>query len=384
MSSGYISQPYQTHTSSGANDHGGFYGNLFFRRWGGTNSVWAFNPVTHKRKRVLKDNEYGLQFQQGRLPLCDLYSPIYPDSKWTGSCEEIGPTSNPPSPWTEADELKLLARLVDQVKNNEFNLGNFVGEGHETISMFATNAARIAQALRALRKGNIAAAAKHLGVPSKQSSKSFAKALNDGRQSFANGWLELQYGWLPLLKDIHAGAETLARSQVNLPQKRRFSASGSAKFKAVMNGTQGFKFDGERIVRKRYTVVLREEYSPVASLGLLDPEVVAWELTPFSFVADWFIPIGTFLETRAHIRRFNGTWVRSIKDSYMYQCRPFSSPIWTPRDGSLDIFSKTINFDRFVSTEVPPIPLPKFKSLKKALSVRHLENALALIQQAVR
>jgi hypothetical protein len=32
------------------------------------------------------------------------------------------------------------------------------------------------------------------------------------------------------------------------------------------------------------------------SLGLLNPLQVAWELVPFSFVVDWILPIGSFLE----------------------------------------------------------------------------------------
>ena len=32
------------------------------------------------------------------------------------------------------------------------------------------------------------------------------------------------------------------------------------------------------------------------SLGLINPLLVAWELTTLSFVFDWFIPVGTFLE----------------------------------------------------------------------------------------
>jgi hypothetical protein len=32
-------------------------------------------------------------------------------------------------------------------------------------------------------------------------------------------------------------------------------------------------------------------------LGLINPAVVAWELVPFSFLVDWFIPVGKFLDS---------------------------------------------------------------------------------------
>lgn len=33
------------------------------------------------------------------------------------------------------------------------------------------------------------------------------------------------------------------------------------------------------------------------TLGLTNPAAIAWELVPFSFVVDWFIPIGNFLNS---------------------------------------------------------------------------------------
>jgi hypothetical protein len=30
-------------------------------------------------------------------------------------------------------------------------------------------------------------------------------------------------------------------------------------------------------------------------LGFVNPGVIAWELVPFSFVIDWFVPVGNFL-----------------------------------------------------------------------------------------
>jgi hypothetical protein len=30
-------------------------------------------------------------------------------------------------------------------------------------------------------------------------------------------------------------------------------------------------------------------------LGFVNPAVIAWELVPFSFVVDWFVPVGNFL-----------------------------------------------------------------------------------------
>jgi hypothetical protein len=42
-----------------------------------------------------------------------------------------------------------------------------------------------------------------------------------------------------------------------------------------------------------------------ARLGLLNPAEVIWELVPFSFVADWFLPIGDYLSALDAPMRFS-------------------------------------------------------------------------------
>ena len=37
----------------------------------------------------------------------------------------------------------------------------------------------------------------------------------------------------------------------------------------------------------------------LSQLGLTDPLGIAWELTRLSFVADWFVPIGAWLQARS-------------------------------------------------------------------------------------
>lgn len=48
-------------------------------------------------------------------------------------------------------------------------------------------------------------------------------------------------------------------------------------------------------------------------LGLLDPVSLAWNLLPMSFVFDWFIPVGTFLDG------FTATEGLTYQDGYTTQ-----------------------------------------------------------------
>lgn len=377
MSAGHILQPFHYHPSDGPYDTSGNYGHYFRRDWSGANSSWD----SSKRKLILTDNPYSMEFVSETADL-GAWSYGLDPTIWTGSTTQFMSSDFLPDPWNDSEELKLQARLVGQVRDHDFNLGTFLGEGRESIKMIADTAYKLASAARSLRKGNVAAAAKHLGVPLKKgSSGRRSLSLGDSEQALSNAWLELQYGWKPLLKDTQSAAEAMA-NLLNKPMKRRFSSSGSARNSGTTLGGGLFLTKSESVTRKRYTVVLREDYSPIASLGLLDPEVVTWELVPFSFVADWFLPIGTFLETRAHIGRFQGTWVASSKRTTVTSVIPHSSPAITEHNGISTRFRKTVSFSRSISSLPPRTPTPSFKPLNKALSLGHLENGLALLAQA--
>jgi hypothetical protein len=123
--------------------------------------------------------------------------------------------------------------------------------------------------------------------------------------------------------------------------------------------------------------------SEIRQMGVLDPLSVAWEVLPFSFVADWFIPIGTYLENLNQIPFLKG---RFMVTAYRRTEGPFS-----PReDTSLNCVSQLslpqgdrflrIGLTRTVSTSLNP-PLPKF-DLGGAASVKRVLNAISLAQLA--
>jgi len=118
--------------------------------------------------------------------------------------------------------------------------------------------------------------------------------------------------------------------------------------------------------------------------GLTDPASVLWELTPYSFVADWFIPIGNYLAARSLASALTGTFVttktRRVFCAYEGLANTDNGIVrtvyTTPPKGNCAL----INVTRTVSTSLN-VPVPSFKTLDKVASWKHCANAVALLVQ---
>lgn len=125
-----------------------------------------------------------------------------------------------------------------------------------------------------------------------------------------------------------------------------------------------------------------EQMSAARQLGLVDPATVVWELIPYSFVVDWFLPIGSYLENLNQIPTLSGRFL-TIK-STRYQggnVGKTSSPVnWTkiPTIGQF-----YLKIDRTVSSSLA-VPKPQFNKLSDAMSPTRIWNAIALVTQRLR
>jgi hypothetical protein len=122
-------------------------------------------------------------------------------------------------------------------------------------------------------------------------------------------WLAYQYGWSPLLSDVYNAAERLSLKDGLLTDRYRYGATGKADDKwidvsnvvrqnLVSNCGLDLITSHENQVRVKTRVdgyISSAGWRTAAQWGLTNPINVAWELLPFSFVLDWFIPIGSYL-----------------------------------------------------------------------------------------
>lgn len=132
-----------------------------------------------------------------------------------------------------------------------------------------------------------------------------------------NLWLQWHYGVMPLMFSIEGAIKTYnalveaAKKQPPTPQTYRSkrSTSGSAKGVVTVNITttpswsvniyDTYTRNVDRTIKVRCGLV--STYKPclesMASVQLRDLPATVYELIPFSFVVDWFWPLGTFIRT---------------------------------------------------------------------------------------
>lgn len=368
--------------------------------------------VTRKHREYFEDkprkkspNPYSVQFEQMDASLREFDNfhqfdggdPIH-WGRWS-DCSLLTPPGGPafrihPAYQTRDPnkDIALVQKLREKLRGSDFNMSVFLGEGHQTLQLIGDTAVKVARAYSLYRQGNIVAATKTLLNQRKQPPRQI-------RKKTASNWLELQYGWLPLLSDMREGAIQLAH-RLNVPMSQRYSVrnsndiqkrGGSGVF--PMNTSPGWSLEFENVQQlasRQIVAYIREPESIPKLLGLMDPELVAWELVPFSFVVDWFAPVGSWLEARAFSSSLNGLFVTT--DFQKVHCDGFKRA--TFRDDSISMTSTMIpvtdggyrytgiSVNRSVSSSLS-VPMPKVKPLNKALSFQHCLNGLAVLSSVV-
>lgn len=284
------------------------------------------------------------------------------------SVQDGGTCKNPTWKWVPNDDIALAGKLRTGVAGSDFNLGVFLGEGTKALDMMAGAASGIFGAYGAARKGNFGLAAKMLLDRSRTGPPK--------RKVVANNWLELQYGWLPLVNDVYEGAIFLAH-HLNVPLQKVYRVSRRVSGHSYQIGnTSAWSFEGVNVVESKQIKAIIREKNVVGLSGLVDPLPVLWELLPYSFIIDWFIPIGNYLAGRGLASSIEGTFVTSYYRLFDSGKPRLKAPL-VYNSGSNAFKYKKIILDRSVSSSLN-IPLPTVKPLGDVPSWKRAANGIAL------
>lgn len=281
------------------------------------------------------------------------------------------------------DELRLQSKLLEKVKGHQFNLAVFAGEGKKTIDMVCGTIGTLTRAFLALKHGDFTTAARQLGASPKGRRPLTTKDVG-------SRWLELQYGWKPLIGDCYEAAK--AYENITAAPRRTSVRTSIQKDREVLvsGGSAGsfYRANGKLLRRKSIRYELTENLSAARQLGLLNPWSVAWELLPYSFVLDWFVPIGTYLDNYAQIPKLKGRFMTSTL--YGGEGLDFSekNPTSVGFNGDEIIEYQSMpsisyverRVTRTVSTSLTP-PLPTF-NIRGLEAGSRVWNALALARVA--
>jgi hypothetical protein len=259
--------------------------------------------------------------------------------------------------------------------------------------MIADTAKRVSGALIALKNGNIPGAVKSLWRtrrPRYNGSK-----LPKVGQNLASNWLALQYGWKPLLQDVKESMAALARLNVGSPFVHR--ATGSATVDLLKESDIKFRLDSNQLAGKTYFYqTTRAKYTLrykvddnlkafLAQTGFTNPLNLGWEVLPFSFVVDWFVPLGPFLETLSAwdgLKFVDGSVTDFSRETVFSSVGFAGITPSAPGQQFQDISRwsrKTIHLSRSLLNEMPTALMPSGFNNGLA-SITHATNALALMR----
>lgn len=191
---------------------------------------------------------------------------------------------------------KFISKMHESV-----SLGMALAERREAVSMIAKRCNDIADAYRALRRGDFKKFLARLDVPPKKRHRGLVQVRSKQVSAL---WLEYWFGWSPFVNDIYTGIQLLDSPY---PSSRVTGAGVDH-----LTQTTGFqRYDMTAIVKcGAYVSVDNEMLYRANQFGVVNPALVAWELVPFSFLVDWFVPVGNYL------RSYTDFVGLSIRDPY--------------------------------------------------------------------
>lgn len=196
-------------------------------------------------------------------------------------------------------------------------------------------------------------------------------------------WLESRYGWRLLIydiKDIIKAINSLDEHRLRYRESVGHTESSTSQwthayYSELYNSLTTFTDVVE--VGARGTVVADIEPPKVS----LNPVTTAWELIPYSFVADWFVNVGKYLESMSFLalsqKHYAAAGYRATAT------RSGSSEVtWTHSQWVVDEYS----FDSYSASEVTvrnPASVPLSPSIDVNLNAEKLADLGALTSQAM-
>lgn len=226
-------------------------------------------PYVYVKPNVYSFRKVTRDYCSGEMLLIERPSPTFTSYTMQTGIAAPGSLYEMLPPFVDDSYNQALSKLYEQMRGS-LDLSVALGEHSATLKMF------------------------------KAASKLSRYILQLHPKHWAKHWLEYKYGWSPLVSDLYATVQEFSRVVPTLlTLKSKATIRDSGEFKVSQSSTDYHTAaTWEASGRTRFGVVWEPStstLSTLARLSSLNPASIAWELTPFSFVFDWFVDVGSYI-----------------------------------------------------------------------------------------
>lgn len=228
------------------------------------------------------------------------------------------------------------------------------------------------------------------------------KLQKDKLSEAAQLWLEYRYGWTPLVLDIVDTLKAIHAADLRkelLPRAVRKYASGQAQQDYSVVTSQSADLQGPMTANvvanhsvevKAYVLYSWDVPGGMVQrfndFGAFDVPRAIWEIVPWSFVIDWFVPIGDFLgalspkigvttlasgytvRRKLSVTRTVASWASNPATGNL-QWNTSPIPIGSQDSCSVDLKVRTV-----------PLGLPTYPPTKVQLNLKRMVDAVSLLR----
>lgn len=207
-------------------------------------------------------------------------------------------------------------------------------------------------------------------------------------RGLANLWLTYTYGVKPLLASLYGAADESLRVVINKLDRFRGRSSETVQNPRIIMdsifGNQTFRATGSFKVSCTIGVSLYVPSFDITRWTTLNPLNLAWELTPYSFVVDWFLNVGSYLSNMETYLANSSRFRQGYETQLQAWNLSISSINTTFSDGFVNINtgrSSGVWIDRTILSDYPIPSLPSFKA---NLGSSRLVSAASLLAQLLK
>lgn len=306
----------------------------------------------------------------------------------------------PPNP--SPVQSRAASKMQRVVRDQQWDLGQDLAEMPETIGFILSLIATLRKFISGLRSSphaiyNLARATIKANRSAK--TKDLLRYLNRNKyslikksaESSSTAWLAYKFAWLPLMNSIFSAVK-VAKDGLNSgrPAATCYShAKESLPGPSLGNGVirLSHSFSGHTEATQSIQIGFSSAFlNGLEKLGLTNPLLVAWELLPLSFVLDWFLPIGNFLQAMVKpmgVFFSSGYQTLCVKWNFQATWRINNSAIGINYNGRFPSNrASTFSFVRNTLSSFA-LPVPYLRGIGDSLSVDKAVSMMALTVQRI-